>query len=151
MKLLRLAACICVLLASAPRLAAAQAVAAPVTTLADQVFVSGREVRFEHLGSVRGEPVVRVDDPGLASMLEILGAKIQFQPGTRFVVFTRADGTLITFTVGSNALSVDDSSRAMPFAPFYQGTQLYIPLQPLTAGLGLYERHFHQAFAFSPQ
>ncbi|MBV8459978.1 MAG: N-acetylmuramoyl-L-alanine amidase [Candidatus Eremiobacteraeota bacterium] len=151
MKLLRVTACICALLASVSRMAAAQPVAVPVTALADQVFVSGREVRFEHLGSFRGAPVVRVDDPGLGSMLEILGAKMQFQPGTRFVVFTRADGTLITFTVGSNALSVDDSSRAMPFGPFYQGTQLYIPLQPLTTGLGLYERHFHQAFAFSPQ
>jgi N-acetylmuramoyl-L-alanine amidase len=142
---------VCLWLSCTRHIAVAQAVAAPVAQLADQVFISGREVRFEHLGSYRGEPVVRVDDPGLAATLQLLGAKMQFQPGTRFVVFTRADGTLITFTVGSNAVSVDDSSLAIPFGPFDQGTQLYIPLQPLTAGLGLYERRFHSAFAFSPQ
>ncbi len=134
-----------------PQVAHPQSVAAPVTRLTDQVFVLGHEVRFEHLGSSRGETVVRVDDPGLSSMLQILGAKVQFQPGTRFVVFTRADGTLISFTVGSNAISIDDTSSAIAFGPFYEGNQLYVPLLPLAKALGLYERQFHQAFAFSPQ
>jgi len=134
-----------------PSTARAQAVAAPVARLNDQVFVFGHEVRFAHLGSSRGLPVVRVDDPGLGSMLALVGAKMQFQPGTRFIVFTRVDGTLITFTVGSNAVSVDDSSTAIPFGPFYEESALYVPLPALTQALGLHERQFHSALAYSPQ
>ncbi len=134
-----------------PHAARPQSVATPVTRLSDQIFVSGREVSFAHLGTSRDVPVVRVDDAGLSSMLQIIGAKMQFQPGTRFVVFTRADGAPITFTVGSNAVSIGNASSAIPFGPFYEGTQLWIPLPPLTQALGLSERRFHGSYAFSPQ
>jgi len=131
--------------------AAAQGIATPVTRLSDQIFVSGREVRFEHLAMSRGQPVVRIDDGGLASLLQIIGAKMQYQPGTRFVVFTRADGTLISFTVGSNAVSVDDTSTAIPFGPFYEDGQLYVPLLGLSQALGLFVHRFRGGYAFAPQ
>jgi N-acetylmuramoyl-L-alanine amidase len=134
-----------------PLAAASQSIATPVARLSDQVFVFGREVGFEHLGTSRGVAVVRVDDTGLTTMLQIVGARMQFQPGTRFIVFTRADGEPITFTVGSNAVSIDNASVAIPFGPFYEGTQLWIPLPPLTQALGLWVRHFHDSYAFSPQ
>jgi N-acetylmuramoyl-L-alanine amidase len=142
---------VCLALAALPLAAHAQGIATPVERLSDQIFVAGREVWFEHLGISRGEPVARVDDGGLASLLHILGAKMQYQPGTRFVVFTRADGTLITFTVGSNAVSVDDISTAIPFGPFYENGEMYMPLLALSRALGLYERRFRGGYAFAPQ
>jgi len=139
------------ILFASPLGAAAQGVATPITRLSDQIFVSGREVRFEHLAMSRGQPVVRIDDAGLASLLQIIGAKMQYQPGTRFVVLTRADGTLISFTVGSNAVSVDDTSTAIPFGPFYEDGQLYIPLLGLSQALGLFVHRFRGGYAFAPQ
>jgi N-acetylmuramoyl-L-alanine amidase len=135
----------------APLAGLGQPLGAAVASLHDQIYVFGREVRFEHLGSSRGEPVVRVDDAGLGDMLSLVGARQQFQPGTRFIVITRADGTLITFTVGSNAVSVDDRSTAIPFGPFYENNQLYAPLLPIVRALGLSTRRFHGGFAFAPQ
>jgi N-acetylmuramoyl-L-alanine amidase len=141
----------CLALSVVPQIAQPQGVATSVTRRNDQIFVSGREVRFEHLGTSHGEPVVRVDDAGLASMLQILGAKVQFEPGTRFVVFTRADGELITLTVGSDVVSTDDTSTTIPFGPFYENGQLYVPLLALTRALGLFARHFRGGYAFAPQ
>ena len=142
---------VCLVLYAWPPGAQAQGIATPVARLNDQIFVSGREVGFEHLGISRSQPVVRVDDSGLANALRIVGAKMQFQPGTRFVVFTRADGTLITFTVGSNAVSVDDASTAIPFGPFYEDGQLYVPLLALSHALGLFVHRFRGGYAFAPQ
>ena len=141
----------CLTLAAAPYQAAAQAVVAQVEPRQAMVFVAGRSVAFEHLGTSRGQPVVGVDDRGLAQMLNIVGAKMQFQPGTRFVVFTRADGALITFTVGSNAVSIDDLSTALTVGPFYQGGRLYVPLSGLARGLGLFMRAFRGGYALGPQ
>lgn len=138
-------------LLASPNAAPAQPVGVSVASLNDHVFVSGREVRFEHLGSSRSEPVVRIDDAGIDDMLSLVGAKVQFQPGTRFIVITRVDGKLITFTVGSNAVGVDDASMAIPFGPFYEGKQLYVPLLALSRALGLSARRFHGSYAFAPQ
>ena len=144
-------ALVCLMLVVCPLEAAAQGIATPVERLNDQIFVSGRQVTFEHLGASRGEPVVRTDDAGLSELLRIISAKIEYQPGTRFVVFTRADGTLITFTVGSNTVSVDDSSTAIPFGPFYENGQLYVPLLGLSRALGLFVHRFRGGYAFAPQ
>ncbi len=115
------------------------------------IYVAGRVVRFENLATTRGQLVVRADDSGLQSMLDLIGARLQYQPGTRFVVFTRADGKLVTFTVGSNAVTVDDTSLGIPFGPFYDGDHLYIPLLALCQALGLSERGFQGGYAFAPQ
>jgi len=142
---------VCFLLSAWPLGAVAQGIATPVTRLNDQIFVSGREVRFEQLAMSRGQPVVGIDDSGVANLLQIIGAKMQYEPGTRFVVFTRADGTLISFTVGSNAVSVDDTSIAIPFGPFYEDGQLYVPLLGLSHALGLFVHRFRGGYAFAPQ
>lgn len=136
---------------ASPYPAAARGIGMLVSANPSQVFVAGRDVRFEDLGRARGEPVVRVDDPGLRSMLDILGARLAWQPGTRYAALTRADGVLITFTVGSNAVSVGDSSIALSSPPFYQDNAFYLPLLPLSQALGLNTRRFNGGYAFVPQ
>ncbi|MDQ6779745.1 MAG: N-acetylmuramoyl-L-alanine amidase [Candidatus Eremiobacteraeota bacterium] len=143
------AAMVCSL--AAPHTAAARGIGLLVSPNASHVFVAGRDVRFENLGSAHGEPVVRVDDAGLRSMLNVLGARLAWQPGTRYAALTRADGVLITFTVGSNALSLGDSSIALSSPPFYQDNAFYLPLLPLAQALGLDVRRFSGGYAFVPQ
>jgi len=131
--------------------ALAQGIDVVVASNTAQIFVAGREVRFENLGTAHGGLAAAVDDPGLREMLAAVGARFEWQPGTRYVAITRADGTLITFTVGSNVVSVGDSSIVIPFAPFYQANRLYLPLLPLAQALGLATHRFNSGYAFIPQ
>ena len=125
--------------------------AVPIAASSAQVWVSGRQIAFSHLAIAYGDPVAPVDDPGLAAMLAAVGAHTSWQPGTRFVAITRGDGKLVTFTLGSNAVSVDGSPSPMPFPPFTVGSQTYLPLLPLARALGLGVRGFHAGYVFVPQ
>jgi N-acetylmuramoyl-L-alanine amidase len=123
----------------------------PLTPTQAQVWVAGRQIAFSHLGIAYGDPVVPVDDAGLALMLHAVGAKSSWQPGTRFVAIARADGALITFSLGSNAVAVDGTPAPIPFAPFTSGSQFYIPLLPLARALDLGVRGFRGGYVFVPQ
>ena len=116
-----------------------------------QIYLAGRLIGFDHLVDVNGSPFVAAGDGGLQTFLSLVGAQLQYQPGTRFVVCTRADGKLVTFTVGSNAVTVDDASQGIGSAPFIQGDRLYIPLLALSQALGLSVRTFPSAYAFAPE
>ena len=123
----------------------------PVHPSHASVYVAGKAVKFEKLGLAYNDPVASVNDPGLHAMLDVVGAQLSWQPGTRFVVVTRADGALITLTVGSSALSLDGRAVAMPFAPFYQGDELYVPILPLAKSLRLAVRGFKGGYVLVPQ
>jgi len=129
----------------------ALAIGPAVTPTQAQVYVAGRRIAFAHLGITYGDPVAQVDDPGLHAMLASVGARSSWQPGTRFVAITRGDGKLITFTLGSNAVSVDGSPVSMPFAPFSSGSKMYLPLLPLAKALDLGVRGFQGGYVFVPQ
>jgi N-acetylmuramoyl-L-alanine amidase len=129
----------------------APAAGVPVTPTNAKVFVAGKAIAFERLRIAYADPVAPAGDSGLRAMLAQVQAQINWQPGTRFAVVTRADGVLITLTVGSNALSVDGRPVAMPFAPFYNGADLYVPLLPLARALQLGVRGFRGGYVFVPQ
>jgi len=129
----------------------ARAAGVPVTPTDAKVFVAGKAIAFERLGIAYGDPVAPAGDAGIRAMLAQVQAQINWQPGTRFAVVTRADGVLITLTLGSNALSVDGRPVAMPFAPFYRGADLYVPLLPLARSLQLGVRGFKGGYVFVPQ
>ncbi|HXW76027.1 MAG TPA: N-acetylmuramoyl-L-alanine amidase [Candidatus Eremiobacteraceae bacterium] len=116
-----------------------------------QVWVAGRQIPFAHLGIAYGDPVAPVDDPGVTAMLAAVAARADWQPGTRFVAVTRGDGKLVTFALGSNAVSVDGTPVSMPFAPFTDDERYYLPLLPLARALGLAVRGFHAGYVFVPQ
>ena len=125
--------------------------ALPAAAADAQVWVAGRQIAFDHLTIAYGDPVVTTRDAGLRAMLDAVSARMVWQPGTRFVAITRADGQLITFTVGSNAVSVNGAATAIPFAPYSRGGDLYLPLLPLARALGLGVRGFHGGYVFVPQ
>ncbi|HEY7980310.1 MAG TPA: N-acetylmuramoyl-L-alanine amidase [Candidatus Eremiobacteraceae bacterium] len=116
-----------------------------------QVWVAGRQIAFDKLTIAYGDPVVTPRDAGLHAMLDAVSARMAWQPGTRFVAITRADGQLITFTIGSNAVFVNGAATAIPFAPFSRNGDLYLPLLPLARALGLGVRGFHGGYVFVPQ
>ncbi|MBV8282247.1 MAG: hypothetical protein JO347_09325, partial [Candidatus Eremiobacteraeota bacterium] len=132
-------------------LGVSQAAGVLVVPTKAKVYVAGREVAFQNLGIAYNDPVAPANDPGVRTMLDLVQAQMTWQPGTRFAVVTRADGTLITLTVGSAALSVGGTSVAMPFAPFYKGDDLYLPLLPLGKALQLGVRGFASGYVFVPQ
>jgi len=136
--------CVCVNLV-------ASATNAPVHASRATVYVAGKEVKFKALGIAYNDPVAPADDPGVKTMLDMVNAQLSWQPGTRFVVVTRADGVLITLTVGSSALAVGGHVVTMPFAPFYDGGDLYIPMLPLAKALRLGVRGFKGGYVFVPQ
>jgi N-acetylmuramoyl-L-alanine amidase len=116
-----------------------------------QVWVAGRQIAFDRLTIAYGDPVVTPRDSGLRAMLDAVSARMTWQPGTRFVAITRADGQLITFTIGSNAVFVNGAATAIPFAPFSRNGDLFLPLLPLARALGLGVRGFHGGYVFVPQ
>jgi N-acetylmuramoyl-L-alanine amidase len=116
-----------------------------------QVWVAGRQIAFDRLTIAYGDPVVTPRDSGLHAMLDAVSARMAWQPGTRFVAITRADGQLITFTIGSNAVFVNGAATAIPFAPFSRNGDLYLPLLPIARALGLGVRGFHGGYVFVPQ
>ncbi len=130
---------------------AAKAAAASVTSAAVRVLVSGREVRFESAGLANGQLVVRADDAGLAALLAATGARMAWQPGTRFIALTRADAKLVTFTVGGDVMSVDGRATTIGLGPFYYTNQLYVPLLAVAQALGLRDHQFPGGHAFVPQ
>ena len=123
----------------------------PVHAARATVYVAGKEVKFKALGIAYNDPVAPADDPGVRTMLDMVNAQLAWQPGTRFVVVTRADGVLITLTVGSSAIAVGGHVVAMPFAPFYDGSDLYVPILPLAKALRLGVRGFKGGYVFVPQ
>jgi len=131
--------------------APAHAAGVPIKPTSAKVYVAGRDIAFERLGIAYGDPVAPAGDPGLRAMLAQVQAQITWQPGTRFVAVTRADGVLVTLTVGSNALSLGGNPVAMPFAPFYRDADLYVPLLPLARALKLGVRGFKGGYVFVPQ
>ncbi len=141
----------CALFAVLMLISDAPASAANVAPISAQVWVAGKQIAFEKLGLTFGDPVAPASDPGIRAMLDQVAGHMAWQPGTRFVAITRADGQLVTFTVGSNAVSVNSVATAMPFAPFTQGGDLYLPLLPLARALGLGVRGFHGGYVFVPQ
>jgi N-acetylmuramoyl-L-alanine amidase len=118
---------------------------------AARVWVAGRPMHFIKLVIIYGDPAAATDDPGLSEMLAAVGAQMTWQPGTRFVAITRADGKLLTFTSGSNVLTVDGAPQAMAFAPYYRGSEFYVPLLSLARGLGLGVRGYRSGYVFVPQ
>jgi N-acetylmuramoyl-L-alanine amidase len=130
---------------------AAQPVSVALSADRSLIYVSGSPVHFEKLRSARDQLLVPTGDRGLSALLSTIGARMQYQPGTRFVLFTRADGKLVTFTVGSNAVTIDDSSQAIPIAPFFSGGNLYVPLLALAQALGLGVHPFAGGYALAPQ
>jgi N-acetylmuramoyl-L-alanine amidase len=92
---------------------------------------------FTHISDAAGAPAVGIDDPGLRSLLGTLGAVLTWHPGARYVLITTAQPQVISFAVGQRRYDVGPLSAKASFAPFLQGTEVYLPLDDLLRALYL--------------
>jgi N-acetylmuramoyl-L-alanine amidase len=98
---------------------------------------SNKPVAFSHLSNVAGPTAIGIDDPALRGLLRDLGAVLTWQPGERYVLVTTAQPQVISFSVGDRRFDVGPISAQAAFAPFLQGTEVYLPLDDLLRALYL--------------
>jgi len=96
-----------------------------------------KPVAFTHLSNAAGSPAVGIDDPGLRDLLHQLGATLTWRPGERFVLITTAQPQVISFSVGDMRFDVGPISAEAAFAPYLQGTEVFLPLQDVLRSLYL--------------
>lgn len=94
---------------------------------------------------------VAADDPGLATLLNKLGATVTWQPGERDVLFTTAQPVVIGFTVGDRRYEVGPDAQRAAFAPFLSGGHAYVPLNELLHALDLSVKPEAGRYVLQPQ
>jgi N-acetylmuramoyl-L-alanine amidase len=111
----------------------ARAQNAPATTF----WFAGTRLIFDAPVALEGDVAVSVHDGGLQRLLARVGASISYQPQQRYVVITSADRRIISFTIGDNRYSVGGVVSSAMFAPFFDGTDVIVPLYAIARALYL--------------
>ncbi len=97
----------------------------------------GRSLAFTHVSHAAGAAAVGIDDPGLRSLLDRLGAVLTWHPGERYVLITTAQAVVISFSVGDRSYDVGPLSADASFAPYLVGSEVYLPFIDLMHALSL--------------
>lgn len=87
--------------------------------------------------TISGARFVGVADPSLAQLLARLGARLSWHSGSRDVLITTADHTVIAFTVWDRAYRVGSLTAQAQYAPYLKGTEPFLPLKELLSALSL--------------
>jgi N-acetylmuramoyl-L-alanine amidase len=128
-------------------LAAVPAVADPPLTVTYQ----NQTIRFTHVSNQNGAVAVGVQDPGFAALLRATGAALTWKPGERYVMITTAVPVVASFSVGDRRYDVGTISLQAAFAPYLQGSEVYLPLDPILRSLDLQLRQDGDASILQPQ
>ncbi len=97
----------------------------------------GREFTFTHILWRSGARAIGVEDPAFGALLHKLGATMTWRPNARNVFITTAEPAVIAFSVGDRGYQVGRSTSQAAFAPFLRGSEAYVPLPNVLAGLSL--------------
>jgi N-acetylmuramoyl-L-alanine amidase len=111
----------------------ARAQSAPATTF----WFAGTRLIFDSPVALEGDIAVSVHDSGLQRLLARVGASISYEPQQRYIVVTSADRRIISFTIGDNRYSVGGVVSSALFAPFFDGTDVIVPLYAVARALYL--------------
>jgi N-acetylmuramoyl-L-alanine amidase len=133
--------------ASAGIPARARAQTAPATTF----WFAGTRLIFDAPVALEGDVAISVHDSGLQRLLARVGAGISYLPQQRYVVITSADRRIISFTVGDNRYSVGGVVSSAMFAPFFDGTDVILPLYAIARALYLQPVVSSGETVFEPQ
>ncbi|HVA27153.1 MAG TPA: hypothetical protein VNF68_03185, partial [Candidatus Baltobacteraceae bacterium] len=96
-----------------------------------------KPVAFSHLSNAAGATAIGINDRALRGLLRDLGAVLTWQPGERYVLITTAQPQVISFSVGDRRFDVGPITAQASFAPFLQGSEVYLPLKDLLRALYL--------------
>jgi N-acetylmuramoyl-L-alanine amidase len=97
----------------------------------------GTRIVFGRLVPHAGGRAVSIDDPGLRSLFELIGATVTWQTGERYVLITTAEPVVISFAMGDRRYDVGPVTQTAAFAPFMQDGHAYVPFDELLHGLNL--------------
>ncbi len=111
----------------------------------------GKALAVAHVATVGGKLAISVRDPGLQRLLHAIGASLTWNPGERYVLFTTAEPSIISFAVGDARYDVGPRSAEAPFAPYESGGTVYVPFDELMSALYLAPKRDGDAIVIQPQ
>ncbi|HEV3153542.1 MAG TPA: N-acetylmuramoyl-L-alanine amidase [Candidatus Baltobacteraceae bacterium] len=120
-------------------LALAVALAAPAARAADRAAYSfeGKRITFTQIVDQSAGRAISIDDPGLETLFQMLGATVTYQSGQRYVLVTTAEPVVISFAIGDTRYDVGPVTQTAPLAPFVANGHAFVPLDELLQALEL--------------
>jgi len=134
--------------------ALALAVAFAVPARADAPLIAtyqAQSIRFTHLASNNGATAIGVADPGFLALLRTVGATMTWKPGDRYVLITTAVPVVASFSVGDRRYDVGTIGLQAAFAPYQQGSEVYLPFDDVLRTLDLALRSDGAGSVLQPQ
>ncbi len=92
---------------------------------------------FTHLTRSAGGTAIGIDDPALRALLKSLGATLTWRSGDRSVLIATAAPDVISFGVGDAQYSVGALTAQAHFAPYLNGSEVYLPFDDVLHALGV--------------
>lgn len=105
------------------------------------VSILGSHFQLVRTDNVNGALAVAVRDPGFGNLLRNVGAAIQWHPGEAYIVLTAADRRVITLTLGDTHINVGGVLQSVPFAPYTDGGEAFVPFDAVMRALYLAPSH----------
>jgi N-acetylmuramoyl-L-alanine amidase len=94
-------------------------------------------ITFTHVARNANGLAVGVDDPAFRSLLKSLGATLTTRPGDHTVLITTSAPDVISFGVGDAQYSVGPLTAQARFAPFANGSEVFLPFDDVMHALGI--------------
>lgn len=104
----------------------------PLTAIYQQ-----QTIRFTHISSQNGALAVGTGDPGLQALLRATGAALTWKPGERYVMLTTAVPVVVSFSVGDRRYDIGPLTLQASFAPYEEGSEVYLPFDEVLRSLDL--------------
>lgn len=115
----------------------AQAASAERATFAFE----GKRITFTRVSSQSGGSAIAIDDAGLRTLFEAIGATVTYQSGERYVLVTTAEPVVISFAIGDTRYDVGPVTQTAAFAPFLLDGHAYVPFDELLRALNLAQKN----------
>lgn len=119
---------------------------APITAQYQQ-----QTIRFTHVESGNLGLAIGSQDPGLQALLRATGAVLTWKPGERYVMITTSVPVVVSFSVGDRRYEVGPISLQASFAPYQEGSEVYLPLDEVLRSLDLALRQDGPVAILQPQ
>ena len=94
-------------------------------------------ITFTHVAHNANGLAVGVDDPAFRALLKSLGATMTARPGDHTVLITTSAPDVISFGVGDAQYSVGPLTAQARFAPYANGSEVYLPFDDVMHALGI--------------
>ncbi len=100
-------------------------------------WFAGTRLIFANVQTQNGETAVATSDPGLQKLLTRVGATLAYAPGQNYISLTTADRRVIAFVLGDERVRGPNSTIRLPFAPYADGDDAYLPLLAVARALDI--------------